>query len=117
MKPFSVVQLQWKYLCSFKERGARNTLELLSQVSVLLLCNELALHSALSLLQEQRKQGVISASAGNHALALAYHGQLLGIPVVVVTPVTAPIMKVTNSAITSLMGGYISHYIMGSGET
>ena len=46
--------------------------------------------------QEQRKLGVIAASAGNHALALAYHGQLMNIPVTVVMPVTAPIMKLTR---------------------
>jgi threonine dehydratase len=45
---------------SFKERGARNALLLLSP--------------------EQKKRGVIAASAGNHASALAYHGQLLGVP-------------------------------------
>ena len=45
-------------------------------------------------LQEQRRLGVIAASAGNHALALAYHCHLLSIPCTVVTPVTAPIMKV-----------------------
>ena len=45
-------------------------------------------------IQEDKKKGVIAASAGNHALALAYHGQILAIPVVVVTPVSAPIMKV-----------------------
>jgi threonine dehydratase len=39
---------------------------------------------------------VIAASAGNHALALCYHGKQLGIPVVVVMPTIAPIMKVTN---------------------
>src|SRR6478672_905313 len=49
---------------SFKERGARNALLLLSP--------------------EQRARGVIAASAGNHALALAYHGKLLGIPVTVI---------------------------------
>ena len=48
---------------SFKERGARNAL--------------------LKLTPEERKNGVIAASAGNHALALAYHGQLLGIKVVI----------------------------------
>eukprot|EP00116_Pleurobrachia_bachei_P009948 sb/3470210/ len=48
---------------SFKERGARNAL--------------------LKLSPEERKNGVIAASAGNHALALAYHGQLLGIKVLV----------------------------------
>jgi threonine dehydratase len=61
---------------SFKERGARNALTLLSP--------------------EQKKRGVIAASAGNHALGLAYHGQLLGIPVTVVMPRFAPLTKVTN---------------------
>jgi threonine dehydratase len=61
---------------SFKERGARNRL--------------------LRLTDEQRRAGVVAASAGNHALGLAYHGQLLGIPVTVVMPVFAPLVKVTN---------------------
>lgn len=60
---------------SFKERGARNAL--------------------LKLSQEQKEAGVISASLGNHALGLCYHGSLLGIPVTVVMPVVAPIMKIT----------------------
>ena len=38
---------------------------------------------------------MIAASAGNHALALAYHGKQLGILVTVVMPTLAPIMKVT----------------------
>ncbi|KAF2366037.1 Tryptophan synthase beta subunit-like PLP-dependent enzyme [Trinorchestia longiramus] len=63
-----------QYTGSFKERGARYTL--------------------LSLTQEQKVKGVIAASAGNHALALSYHGQDLGIPVTVVMPLVAPIMKV-----------------------
>ena len=61
---------------SFKERGARNALLLLPP--------------------EQKERGVIAASAGNHALGLAYHGQLLGIPVTVVMPRFAPLTKVTN---------------------
>ncbi|MCX6894903.1 MAG: threonine ammonia-lyase [Verrucomicrobia bacterium] len=61
---------------SFKERGARNAL--------------------LQLPPEQRQRGVIAASAGNHALGLAYHGQLLGVPVTVVMPRFAPLMKVMN---------------------
>ena len=44
-------------------------------------------------LKEQRYRGVISASAGNHALALCYHGRNLNIPVVVVMPRIAPMMK------------------------
>jgi len=44
----------------------------------------------------QRKRGVIAASAGNHALGLAYHGKLLGIPVTVVMPDYAPLIKITT---------------------
>jgi len=65
-----------QYTGSFKERGARYTL--------------------IKLTKEQKKIGVIAASAGNHAQALAYHGGLLGIPVTVVMPIVAPIMKVEN---------------------
>ncbi|MGN6387830.1 MAG: threonine ammonia-lyase [Verrucomicrobiota bacterium] len=61
---------------SFKERGARNALLLLDEA--------------------QKKRGVIAASAGNHALGLAYHGALLGIPVTVVMPRFAPLNKVSN---------------------
>src|SRR5213078_1639245 len=61
---------------SFKERGARNALALLSP--------------------EQQQRGVIAASAGNHALGLAYHAQLLGIPTTVVMPRFAPLTKVVN---------------------
>uniref|UniRef100_A0A7E4VS92 Serine racemase n=1 Tax=Panagrellus redivivus TaxID=6233 RepID=A0A7E4VS92_PANRE len=59
---------------SFKERGARWAL--------------------LRLTDEQRAQGVWAASAGNHALALSYHGKRLGIPVNVVMPRHAPLMKI-----------------------
>jgi len=61
---------------SFKERGARNALSRLSA--------------------EQKKRGVIAASAGNHAQALAYQGRLLGIPATVVMPRHAPLIKVSN---------------------
>jgi len=61
---------------SFKERGARNALLLLTP--------------------EQRQNGVIAASAGNHALALACHGRDLGIPVSVVMPRFAPLIKVAT---------------------
>ena len=61
---------------SFKERGARNALAQLST--------------------EQKKRGVIAASAGNHAQALAYQGKLLGIPATVVMPKFAPLIKVNN---------------------
>lgn len=61
---------------SFKERGARNAL--------------------LQLSPAQRRRGVVAASAGNHALGLAYHGRLLGIPVTVVMPDYAPLIKVST---------------------
>ncbi len=61
---------------SFKERGARNALMLLSAA--------------------ERRRGVIAASAGNHALGLAYHGRLLRVPVTVVMPVHAPLIKITS---------------------
>lgn len=35
-------------------------------------------------------------SKGNHALALAYHGKRLGIPVTVVMPTIAPLTKVNR---------------------
>jgi len=61
---------------SFKERGARNALAQLPP--------------------EQQTRGVIAASAGNHAQALAYQGKLLGIPATVVMPKFAPLVKVNN---------------------
>jgi threonine dehydratase len=61
---------------SFKERGARNAL---AQLPL-----------------DQQKRGVIAASAGNHAQALAYQGELLGVPATVVMPKFAPLIKITN---------------------
>ena len=52
--------------------------------------------ATLRLAPAKKKRGVIAASAGNHALGLAYHGQLLGIPVTVVTPDYAPLIKITT---------------------
>jgi threonine dehydratase len=46
--------------------------------------------------EEQKEKGVISASLGNHALALSYHGNKLNIPVTVVMPIVAPIMKIQS---------------------
>lgn len=45
---------------------------------------------------EERARGVIAASAGNHALALAYHGQQFDVPVTVVMPNFAPLMKISS---------------------
>eukprot|EP00599_Poterioochromonas_sp_BG-1_P000990 CAMPEP_0173150032 /NCGR_PEP_ID=MMETSP1105-20130129/10701_1 /TAXON_ID=2985 /ORGANISM="Ochromonas sp., Strain BG-1" /LENGTH=344 /DNA_ID=CAMNT_0014065055 /DNA_START=431 /DNA_END=1465 /DNA_ORIENTATION=- len=43
---------------------------------------------------EAKKAGVITASAGNHALALAWHGKDLNIPVICVMPTSAPLTKI-----------------------
>lgn len=44
--------------------------------------------------EEQRKRGCVSASAGNHAQAMCWHGLQLGVPITVVMPVIAPLMKI-----------------------
>lgn len=62
---------------SFKERGALNRL--------------------LALTEAERTAGVIAASAGNHAQALAYHGERLGISVKIVMPKYSPIVKVKST--------------------
>ena len=62
---------------SFKDRGSLNRL--------------------LDLSAEQRQRGVVTASAGNHAQAVAYHCQRLGIPVAVVMPEATPLIKIANS--------------------
>jgi len=54
-----------QYTGSFKERGARYTLIMLNQ--------------------EQKTRGVVSASAGNHAQAMAYHGGQLGHYAIMIT--------------------------------
>jgi threonine dehydratase len=53
-----------------------------------------ALVKLASLEADQRKRGVIAMSAGNHAQAVAYHAARLGIPAVIVMPVTTPFVKV-----------------------
>ena len=61
------------YTGSFKERGALNRL--------------------LQLTPDERRRGVVAASAGNHAQALAYHGGRLGVPVTIVMPEGTPFVK------------------------
>jgi threonine dehydratase len=47
-----------------------------------------------ALAEDERRRGVISMSAGNHAQAVAYHAQRLNIPATVVMPTTTPFVKV-----------------------
>jgi threonine dehydratase len=66
-----------QFTASFKERGA--------------------LVKLLSLTPEQRESGVIAMSAGNHAQAVAYHAQRLGISAVIVMPRFTPNIKVEHT--------------------
>jgi len=59
---------------SFKERGAANVLLMLGD--------------------DERRRGVVAASAGNHGLAVAFHASRLGIASVIVMPEWAPLTKV-----------------------
>jgi threonine dehydratase len=54
-----------------------------------------ALNKLLSLTAEERSRGVIAASAGNHAQAVAYHASNLGIRARIVMPLPTPLIKVS----------------------
>ena len=60
---------------SYKERGALNKILLLTD--------------------DEKRRGVIAASAGNHAQAVAYHATKRGIAAQICMPLTTPIVKVT----------------------
>jgi threonine dehydratase len=60
---------------SYKERGALNKILLLTK--------------------DERRKGVIAASAGNHAQAVAYHATKRGIAAQICMPLTTPIVKVS----------------------
>ena len=73
-----------QFTAAYKERGALNALLLMDE--------------------EQRKRGVIAASAGNHSQGLSYHGTRLGVPVTIVMPKTTPMVKVMQ---TEQVGGKV----------
>jgi threonine dehydratase len=62
---------------SFKERGALNKI--------------------LTLTDEERRRGVIAASAGNHAQGVAYHAGRQGIRATICMPTATPLVKVTRT--------------------
>ncbi|HEY5289407.1 MAG TPA: threonine ammonia-lyase [Caulobacteraceae bacterium] len=66
-----------QFTASYKERGALNRLSRLTD--------------------DERRRGVIAASAGNHAQGLAYHGERLGVPVTIVMPRGTPHVKVQQT--------------------
>jgi threonine dehydratase len=79
-----------QFTAAYKERGALNALLLLTE--------------------EQRRRGVIAASAGNHSQGLSYHGTRLGVPVTIVMPRSTPTVKVMQ---TESVGGRVELF----GET
>lgn len=66
-----------QFTAAYKERGALNKLLLMGEA--------------------ERQRGVIAASAGNHAQALAYHAANLGVPAVIVMPKNTPTVKVEHT--------------------
>ena len=46
---------------------------------------------------DAKRRGVITMSAGNHAQAIAYHAQNMGIPAVIVMPAQTPFAKVSRT--------------------
>lgn len=66
-----------QFISAFKERGALNKLSQLND--------------------DEKKRGVIAASAGNHAQAVAYHAQQLAIPATIVMPKGTPFVKVEQT--------------------
>jgi threonine dehydratase len=66
-----------QFTATFKERGALNRLSALSA--------------------DERRQGVIAASAGNHAQGVAYHAARLSIPATIVMPLGTPTVKIENT--------------------
>ncbi|MEO8922081.1 MAG: threonine ammonia-lyase, partial [Caldimonas sp.] len=66
-----------QFTASFKERGALNKL---SQLTA-----------------EERAKGVLAVSAGNHAQAVAYHAERMGIAATIVMPRFASSVKVENT--------------------
>ena len=56
-----------------------------------------ALNKLLAMSADERARGLIAASAGNHAQAVAYHAGRLGVAATIVMPETTPIVKVANT--------------------
>lgn len=50
-----------------------------------------------TLSEEERKKGLITASAGNHAQGVAYAAQCYGVKAVIVMPTTTPLIKVNRT--------------------
>ncbi|HZD50791.1 MAG TPA: threonine/serine dehydratase, partial [Silvibacterium sp.] len=56
-----------------------------------------ALNKILTLSEDEKRRGVIAASAGNHAQAVAYHATQRGIRSRIVMPLMTPLVKVSST--------------------
>src|SRR5258707_12981148 len=56
-----------------------------------------ALNKILMLTADERRRGVIAASAGNHAQAVAYHATKRGLKAQICMPLTTPLVKVSDT--------------------
>jgi threonine dehydratase len=65
-----------------------------------------ALNKILTLTEDEKQRGVIAASAGNHAQAVAYHATIRGIHAQIVMPLATPLVKVSATR------GYGAHVIL-----
>ena len=72
---FKLENLQWTG--SFKLRGASNKISLLSN--------------------EEKSRGIVSYSSGNHAQAVAYASNLIGVQATIIMPKNAPSIKIKNT--------------------
>src|SRR3546814_13877451 len=68
-----------QFIAAFKERGALNKL--------------------LTLTDDERANGVVAISAGNHAQAVVRHATRLGIDATIVMPASTPFVKVHSTAV------------------
>lgn len=50
-----------------------------------------------TLSEEERKKGLVTASAGNHAQGVAYAAKLYGVPATIVMPTVTPLLKVNRT--------------------
>lgn len=67
---------------------------------------------AATLTQDERAAGLVTASTGNHAQSVAFAGRRLGVPVIIVMPMSAPAKKIDA---TRLLGAEV--VLHGDGMT
>ena len=61
---------------------------------------------------DEREKGLITASAGNHALGVAYAAKLYGVPATIVMPTTTPLIKGIERKVMALTWYCMDQYTM-----